>query len=86
MEFADFGDGDLDAFDGSDDDVPPREFSSWSLCGIDRAIPPCLQHDDIASLPSKTRRSQDDLDLKHLGDTYATRLKQDFALDSAPAT
>ena len=45
----------------------------------------CLQQDDLEALTSKTRKSQSDLDLKDIHDTYGPLLNQSFAKDAAAA-
>ncbi len=83
MEIAHLGGGDSDGPDAYDDDVPRCELSNFPLHDIARTISLCLQQDDIESLPSKTRKSQGVFDLKHLGDTYGSLLKQNFGMGSA---
>ena len=41
-----------------------------------------MQPGELASLDTKRRKSNGDLDLKALDDTYASLLQQDFAMDS----
>ncbi|MCP4003312.1 MAG: hypothetical protein GY725_03870, partial [bacterium] len=80
MEFVDMGGGDGDE---QDVDVPPCELSNFPLHEVTRTLSLCLQQEDIASLPFKTRKSQADLNLMRLNDAYGTLLQQNFAFDPA---
>ncbi|MCP4006488.1 MAG: hypothetical protein GY725_20105, partial [bacterium] len=80
MEFVDMGGGDGDE---QDVDVPPCDLSNFPLHEVTRTLSLCLQQEDIASLPFKTRKSQADLNLMHLNDAYGTLLQQNFAFDPA---
>ena len=82
MELVDMGGGGDDIFDVHDDDVPPCEVSNFPLRDIARTLSLCLQQDDLAALPSKTRKSQSDLGLQHLDETYSSLLNQSFAVDA----
>jgi hypothetical protein len=57
------------------------EVSSFPLHDVSKAISMCLQQEALASLPSQTRKSQGDMDLKALDDTYASLLQQDLGMD-----
>jgi hypothetical protein len=70
-----------DALDADAGDVPVCEVSSFPLHDVSKAISMCLQQEALASLPSQTRKSQGDMDLKALDDTYASLLQQDLAMD-----
>eukprot|EP00969_Alexandrium_andersonii_P256927 11358562-Alexandrium_andersonii.AAC.1 len=74
------GGGGDEALDAPDHDVPPTEISRYPLLDVTNAMALCLQRHDIEAMSMKTRRSQGDLDLKHLDDTYETLLAQSFAL------
>ena len=86
VEFADVGGGNDDGQDVHDLDVPPGEMSNFPLHDVTRTISLCFQQDDIASLPSKTRKSQGDVDLIHLDDTYGSLLHQNLSFNVAAAT
>ena len=86
MELVDIGGGDDDTLDAHDHDVPPSELSNFPLHDITKAISFCLQQEDISALSTKSRKSQADLDLKDIDDTYDALLKQSFALDAASTT
>ena len=45
----------------------------------------CLQQDELAALSMKTRKSQSDLNLKDIAETYGPLLQQDFSVDVAAA-
>ena len=85
VEFADMGGGLDDGQDDHDLDVQPGELSSFPLRDVTRTISLCFQQDDIASLPSKTRKSQGDVDLIHLDDTYGSLLHQNLSFNVATA-
>jgi hypothetical protein len=80
IELVDLGGGDNDHTDGFDHDVPPSEVSNFPLRDVVKTVSLCFQHGDIASLESKQRKSQSDLDLKHMDDIYSSCLKQSFAM------
>ena len=82
MEFLDVGGGgDGDVLDACHEDVPCSEISNFPLHDVGKTIALCLQQDELGALPSKTRKSQGDLDLKALDDTYTALLKQDFGME-----
>ena len=86
MEMADVGGGDIDAIDLDAGDVPPGERSNFPVANIAQALALCFQHDDLAALPSKTRKSQSDLDLKDMHDAYTPLLEHpNFGLQAATA-
>jgi hypothetical protein len=81
----DIGGGDDDG-DEVSDDVPLNQISRFPLEDITRALSLCLQQEDIEALSTKSRKSQADLDLKDVHDTYAGLLKQSFGLQPASTT
>ena len=66
-------------------DVPPGELSSFPFRDIDRTFALCLQQDELAALSMKTRKSQSDLNLKDIAETYGQLLQQDFTVDVTDA-
>jgi hypothetical protein len=86
VEFTDVGGGATDALDVEDDDAAPSEISSFPIYDIGKTISICLQQEELASLSSKTRKSQGDLDLQAVDETYAGLLKGNFGLTPSPLT
>ena len=86
VELVDIGGGADDIADGHEDDVPPGEICRFPLHDVTKAVACCLQQQDIASISTKTRKSQADLDLKHLAETYDTLLSQNFGFKATAAS
>ena len=75
MELVDVGGGGDGIEEVYEDDVLPRDSSSFPVHDIARAISLCFQQDDISALSTKSRKSQADVDLKDIDETYGTLLK-----------
>ena len=66
--------------------MPPGERSNFPVKDLAQALAACFQQDDLAALPSKTRKSQSDLDLKNMDEAYTPLLSQlSFGLHGAAA-
>ena len=85
LEIADVGGGPDDIADDELHDVPPGELSSFPFRDMDRTFALCFQQDEFAALSMKTRKSQSDLNLKDIAETYGPLLQQDFSVDVAAA-
>ena len=86
VELVDIGGGADDTAVGHEHDVPPEEVSRFPLHDVTKAVACCFQQEDIASISTKTRKSQADLDLKQLAETYDTLLSQSFGFTATAAS
>ena len=82
LEFVDLGGGDNIAANIAGEEVPLGEVSSFPLTDPMTTLSLCFQEAELAALDTKKRKSQSDLGLRVLRDTYAPLLQQDFSLDS----
>ena len=81
-ELVDMGGGDgADVDADMEEDVGVQDSSRFPLTDIPTRLALCLQQPHLASLDSKTRKSQADMDLKAVDQTYDTVLQQDFRMD-----
>ena len=66
-------------------DVPPGELFSFPFRDIARTFALFLQQDELAAFSMKTRKSQNDFNLKDIAETYGPLLQRDFSVDVAAA-
>ena len=80
-ELVDMGGGD-DGIDADMDDVQAGEYSLHPLRDVASALALCFQQPHLVSLSCQKRKSQNDLNLKAVDQTYQTVLKQHFGLEA----
>ena len=81
LELVDVGGGDDgNEADAGEGEVPSSDISNFPVNDIARALSLCFQQDDVAALSSKSRKSQADLDLKDIDDTYGPLWRQSSTL------
>ncbi len=85
LEISDESGRDGEAFDADADagDIPPCEVSNFPLADICKTIALRLQQDELAAIPSKSRKSRVILDLLDIEDTDSSFLKEDCGTDLA---
>ena len=80
------GGGGEECADDGEHDAPPSEVSNYPLRDAIRTISLCFQRDEISSIPTKTRKSQSDLNLKQMDEIYSPLLTTGFARDAGATT